>query len=57
MRCTRNAPGGFWRDVEPLVAGLAQNVPADTGARFVVETTGVAIRALSGVERDNNVRI
>src|SRR6476661_9401866 len=30
MRCTRNAPGGFWRDVEPLVAGLAQNVPADT---------------------------
>jgi hypothetical protein len=42
------------RDVEPLVAGLAENVPADTDARFVVETMGVAIRALFGVERDHD---
>ena len=27
-----------WRDVEALVAGLAENVPADTDARFEVET-------------------
>ena len=42
------------RDVEPLVAGLAENVPAHADARFVVETMGVAIRALFGVERDHN---
>ena len=42
------------RDVEALVAGLAEDIPADTDARFVVETMGVAIRAPFGVERDHN---
>ena len=42
------------RDVEPLVADLAENVPADADARFVVETIGVAIRALFDVERIHN---
>ena len=42
------------RDVEPLVAGLAENVSADADARFEVETVTVAIRALPGVERDYN---
>ena len=42
------------RDVEALVAGLAEDVPADTDARFVVETMGAAIRALPGVECDHN---
>src|SRR5258705_12040540 len=32
------------RDVDPLVAGLAENAPAHTDARFVVETMGTAIR-------------
>ena len=45
------------RDVEPLVAGLAENVPADTDARFLVETIGVAIRALFDVERDHNAHV
>jgi len=35
------------RDVEALVAGLAENVPAHTGARFVVETMGTAIRGIA----------
>ena len=39
---------------EALVAGLAEDVPADTGGRFVVETMGVAIRIPFGVERDHN---
>ena len=42
------------RDVEPLIAGLAENVPADTNARLEVETIGVAIGALPGVESDHN---
>jgi hypothetical protein len=42
------------RDVEPLIAGLAENVSAHTGARFEVETTGVTICALSCVERAHN---
>ena len=42
------------RDVEPLVAGLAENVSAHTDARFEVESIGVAIRALPGVERHYN---
>ena len=45
---------GTTSGVEPLVAGLAENVSADTDARFVVETMGVAIRALFGVERDHD---
>jgi hypothetical protein len=47
---------GVRRDVEPLVAGLVENVPADTDARLEVETIGAAIRALPGVERDHNAR-
>ena len=42
------------RDVEALVAGLAENVPAHTDARFEVKTMGVTIRAPSGVERNHN---
>jgi hypothetical protein len=45
------------RDVEALVAGLAEDVPADTDARFVVETIGVAIWALFDVERDHNAHM
>ena len=43
-----------WCDVEPLVAGLAEDIPADTDARLVVETMSVAIRAPFGVECDHN---
>jgi hypothetical protein len=35
------------RDVEALVAGLAENIPAHTDARFVVETMGTAIRGIA----------
>jgi hypothetical protein len=45
------------RDVEALVAGLAENIPAHTDARFVVETMGTAIRALLGIERDHNAHM
>src|SRR5262245_55636187 len=45
------------RDVEPLIAGLAENVPADTDARFIVKTIGIAIRALFGVERAHNAHV
>ena len=54
MRCTKYTFGGSGADVETLVAGLAEDVPADTDARFEVETMGVAIRARFGVERDHN---
>ena len=37
-----------------MFAGLAENVPANSDARFEVETIGVAIWALPGVKRDHN---
>ena len=45
------------RDVKALVAGFAENVSADTNARFELEAMGAAIRASPGVERDHNARM